>query len=242
MVDGSIGPCGRRAGRPNSPRPNRKADLAGSTPQRSTAGGRRMSDKPGDGSTSRCSICSPVVKPATAGELAPLGPGPLPLQAGLRMDSGILAMTKIKASGGSLRIVPLHMYKRPTRTSCKSILSMSRISSPTPSRCQGFSQQIRYQANGQELSKPAFKLVKRAVRRGLNCRPSALRKEGLPGPYKSTAVSLSRPYGMSGHLGGHSRPDVSVAVSLGDNRVQRQAPFTTPLWRPGQGAEPAHGW
>jgi hypothetical protein len=154
----------------------------------------------------------------------------------------LLAMTKIEASGDRLRIVPLHMYKRPTRTSCKSTLSMSRISSPTPSRCQGFSQQIRYQANGQELSKPAFKLVKRAVRRGLSCRPSALRKEGLPGPYKSTEVSLSRPYGMSGHLGGHSRPDVSVAVSLGDNRVQRQAPFTTPLWRPGQGAEPAHGW
>jgi hypothetical protein len=49
-------------------------------------------------------------------ELSPLGTGtglsPLETRA-CGWNPGLFAMTKIKASGGRLRIVPLHMYKRP---------------------------------------------------------------------------------------------------------------------------------
>jgi hypothetical protein len=49
-------------------------------------------------------------------ELSPLGTGTgfSPLETGAcGWNPGFLAMTKIEASGGRLRIVPLHMYKRP---------------------------------------------------------------------------------------------------------------------------------
>ena len=73
-------------------------------------GGRRVSNKPRR-STSRCSISSPMVKPATAGSSRHLVLDLCHSRRACGWTPGLLAMTKIEASAGRLRIVPLHMYK-----------------------------------------------------------------------------------------------------------------------------------